>query len=75
MNLPFKQIPISLLQHPKMVKAPPEQYRVMMILLSRMCYAPCEHDDHGFDLKLFPGQLAFTYDQLEFRSLQKQQNP
>ena len=56
----FIQIPRSLLEHPTILALSDSQYRAFIHLLMKMCYAPCQQDDHGVLINLEPGDIMFT---------------
>lgn len=60
----FIQLPRSLLEHPSVKKAPAEQFKVLIILISNLRYSPELFDDHGLIFEVQKGEFCTTYDEL-----------
>lgn len=60
MNRGFIQINRELFEHPTLQTCPLIYLRLLNILISRVCFAPCTHDDHGVIIELQPGEWCTT---------------
>lgn len=60
----YIQIPRSLIEHPSVKKAPAEQFKVLIVLLSHLRYLPELFDDHGLIFEVQKGEFCTTYDEL-----------
>jgi hypothetical protein len=59
-QIPFIQIPRSLLEDPKFLSAPLTHRMILIHLIESMCFGECTQDDKGVLVILKPGQLLMT---------------
>jgi len=60
----FVQYPRSLLFHPDVIDAPAEQFKVLILLISKLRFIPELHNDHGLIFEVKVGEFCTTYDEL-----------